>query len=413
LLTGCVTAPAAPGAANLAPPATPTLITRPTRLPTATAAVFEMRSTGTPTPTLSGLQAELLPGFGYGPAGFPAEINPLTGLHVSDPGLLDRRPMVIKITNFPRSVRPQWGLTLADHIYEYYLEDELTRFIAIFYGQDAERVGPIRSGRPFDEHIVRMYKGFFAFAFADDRLIELWEDSDITPFLVIERPGNCPPMCRIGSQDNYNSLFTDTKLLDEYVDNRAVGNQRQDLNGLRFERSSLITMGGGDGSRVEIRYSPSSYHFWEYQPDTLRYYRWQDTDRTTAGGETYEPLFDSLTAQQVYADNLIVLFAPLAYFFKSNSTEIYDIQLINSGKGYALREGKIFDILWRRPSREGLIWLTFPNGSPFPLKPGNVWFEVLSDISPHLVSGPTWKFQFEIPADLPVPTPTPKKKKSP
>ncbi len=53
--------------------------------------------------------------------------------------------------------------------------------------------------RPFDEYIIRMYKGIFAFAYADDRLIDFWEGSDINPFIVYETPKNCPPMCRIGS----------------------------------------------------------------------------------------------------------------------------------------------------------------------------------------------------------------------
>ena len=95
--------------------------------------------------------------------------------------------MAIKVTNFPRSVRPQYGLTLADHVYEYYLENLITRFIGVFYGNDASRVGPVRSGRFFDEHIVRMYKAIFVFAYADDRVVDPWSESDLRNFLVIER----------------------------------------------------------------------------------------------------------------------------------------------------------------------------------------------------------------------------------
>ncbi|NIP43226.1 MAG: DUF3048 domain-containing protein, partial [candidate division Zixibacteria bacterium] len=61
-------------------------------------------------------------------------------------------PIAMKIPLMPRgSARPQWGLSLADHVYEYYLEKGITRFIAIFFGNNAERAGPIRSGRLFDE----------------------------------------------------------------------------------------------------------------------------------------------------------------------------------------------------------------------------------------------------------------------
>ena len=38
-------------------------------------------------------------------------IDPLTGLPPADPSLLQRRPLAIKVTNFPRYTRPQYGLT--------------------------------------------------------------------------------------------------------------------------------------------------------------------------------------------------------------------------------------------------------------------------------------------------------------
>jgi hypothetical protein len=383
---------------------------RPNDLPAATAARFELRPSSTPQPpaTLPSIANQPNGGYGsgYGPSNFPEGVNPLTGLIVEDPTRLERRPMVIKITNFPRSVRPQWGLNAADHVFEYYLEDELTRFIGVFYGKDAGRVGPIRSARPFDENIVRAYKGIFAFAYADDRVIERWLKTDLTPFLVIERPDNCPPMCRIGPESEYNTLYTDTAQLSQYITDKGTSNDRQRLEGLRFEEKSLITAGGGPASRVEIRFSPMSYHYWEYDPAATRYLRWQDAERAPAGEEVYTPLVDSLDNQQVGADNLVILYAPVDYFFISHSTEIYDIQLIGRGDGYALRDGRIFAIQWKRKNPQDMITLTFPNGEPYPLKPGNTWFEVLSDGAPHEVDSPTWRFEYVLP---PTPTPTPRR----
>ncbi len=51
----------------------------------------------------------------------PAAYNPLTGLVPADPSLLDRRPLVIKISNYPRAIRPQYGLNEADIVFEYYI----------------------------------------------------------------------------------------------------------------------------------------------------------------------------------------------------------------------------------------------------------------------------------------------------
>lgn len=407
ILTGCGPFPA-PRSEPATAVASPTIRNLPTKAPTFTAGVFELRSTNTPAPTSTPISPEF---FVPDPAGFQLDINPLTGLRVESLSLLERRPMVIKITNFPRYVRPQWGLNSADHVYEYYLEDELTRFVGIFYGNNAERVGPIRSGRPFDEQLVRAYKGIFAFAYADDRLIDFWEGSDIEPFLVFEGKNNCPPMCRIGSKkDDYNTLFTDTALLSEYAAGRGIEQTRQSLSGLRFEANSKILESGGQLQRLELRFSPESYSYWEYFPGLRRYFRWQDVERRSKENEVFEPLYDSLTGDQVFADNLIVLRVPAAYFYKSKSTEVYDFKFIGEGKAYGIREGRVFELQWHRPNPDSMLSLTFLSGAPYLLKPGNVWFEVLTDVSPQQTWDLTWRFEFEMPEFMPVPTPTSKKR---
>ena len=102
--------------------------------------------------------------------------------------------MVIKVANSPDYVRPQSGLSLADVVYEYYIEWGDTRFIAVMYGNNSPMVGPVRSGRYFDEHIARMYNAFLMFKFADPREYSYLQNSTLNEFLV-SVPGNgpCPP----------------------------------------------------------------------------------------------------------------------------------------------------------------------------------------------------------------------------
>ena len=137
----------------------------PTEEPTAT---LTLTLEPSPTPDfIAGYPLE-----GYGPINFPSQVNPLTGLPVGQPNWLERRPISIKVSNYPRGIRPQWGLSLADHVYEYYHEGGLTRFNAIFYGNDVAQIGPIRSARFSDKDIVEMYKAFFAYASGDWRVRE-------------------------------------------------------------------------------------------------------------------------------------------------------------------------------------------------------------------------------------------------
>lgn len=396
-------APSAPGAALVVPDSSTPAPTHTPRPPTATAVEFQLRPSSTfaasPTPVTPVTPEPSATPNGAGPAGFPPGINPLTGLPVADPALLERRPMAIKVTNYPRGVRPQWGLSLADHVYEYYLENMLARFIGVFYGNDASRVGPVRSARLFDEHVMRMYKAIFAFGYADDAVILPWVESDLRNYLVVERSDNCPPLCRIGSKEkDYNTLFADTHELSAYITRRGTDNSRQNLDGLRFE--DAVPTGGVPASPVYIRYSLVAYNYWKYDPLTRSFVRYQDT-KDDRSGTGYELLIDNLTDQALRADNLVVLMVPHTYFRKTSSTEIFDIQLFGTGKGYVLRDGRLYPITWRRYASDALVGLVLPDGQAFPLKPGNVWFEILSETSSLEHGGDTvWQFNFQVPEYL-------------
>lgn len=363
----------------------------PTLTSTPTTVVFEMKPTSTPLPSATPPPIKI----GFGPQDFPTGIDPLTGMPVADVNLLNRRAMAIKVTNFPRSVRPQWGLSQADNVYEYYLENLITRFIGVFYGKDASRVGPVRSGRFFDENIVRMYKSILVFAYADDRVIDPWMESDLKKFLVIERPDNCPPLCRIGSKYNYNTLYANTQQLSQYITDRGTNNDPQNLTGLRFEQDApAIKL---PGNRASIYYSFVSYNHWDYDPSTGRYRRFQEAE-DDQGQESYKPLEDSLTGEQIQADNVVVLLIPHEYYVHTKTTEMVKMNFMGEGKAFAFRDGNMYPIQWRRDTQELLLSLEYPGGEPYPLKMGNTWFEVIgesSEISQQ--SGDGWRFVFHIP----------------
>ena len=99
-------------------------------LPSATARAATLMPV-TVTPTFG----VLIPGLNYYMT-LPSDVDPLTGLKVANPDILNRRPVAVKISAFPRGmVRPvERGLSRADVVYEYFIgDDHLTRFIAVFY----------------------------------------------------------------------------------------------------------------------------------------------------------------------------------------------------------------------------------------------------------------------------------------
>lgn len=77
------------------------------------------------------------PSYPLGPnlSQFPPGYNPLTGLTVSDPSWLELPAVLVSLSNFPPSVRPQTGLSFASQVYEIYITEGMTRFLAVFYGE--------------------------------------------------------------------------------------------------------------------------------------------------------------------------------------------------------------------------------------------------------------------------------------
>ncbi len=383
VLAACAPASTLPTVVPTALPitSTPAATLTPTAMPTETPA---------PSPTAAPVTATPAP---VGPQDYPPGVNPLTGLPVADPALLERRPVIVKVSNMPRSVRPQWGLSRADLVFEYYTEYGSTRFAAIFYGQNAEMVGPVRSGRFVDAHLIRMYQGLFAFGSADYRVRQRLYNAEFADRLFVEWGVGCPGLCRY-EPDGANHLVADTLALTRYADANGIENQRPDLSGMLF--SVVPPAEGRPAEEVRLHYSLSVYNRWVYDAAAGRYFRWVDTREARLEDEEYTPLADRLTGEPIGAENVLVLFVPHEYY--SVSPEIMDIQLTGSGRGYLFRDGQAYAITWRRPdAHRPLQFFVAETNEPIALKPGQSWFELLGIYSQTDEADGRWQFIFGVP----------------
>ena len=367
-----------PSSTATSTPVPPTETATPTIVPTAT-----------PTATATPLQD-------YGPTGFPPDVNPLTGLRVEDPTLLERRPVAVKIQTFPRTQRPDWAVSLADIVFDYYQNNGLTRLNAIFYGNNVEKAGPVRSARLFDGSIIRMYEAIFAFGGGDQRILNRLFNTEYADRLVVEGNNSCPAMCR-EDPNGYNFLIANPKEIGPYVVSKGGDNSRQVLDGMMFTHQPS-DKGQPQGQNVYVRYSISAYVNYKYDAETGRYLRFQDNvEAYTPQEEVYVPFTDRLDDSQVAVDNVVVLKVIHEYVYKSGNSEIVDILLGGSGEAYAFRDGKVYQLQWNRPGNS-MFTLTFPDGTPYALKPGTTWVQVIGQSSTNeLTSDDGMRFEFRFP----------------
>ena len=173
----------------------------------------------------------------FGPDIYPENINPLTGQEVDDPDILNRRPLIVKVINAPAEVRPQAGLMYADVVWETLIAGGVTRFSAIYYSQDIDFVGPIRSARLSDFELIRMYRATLVYSGMSTGTLTVFQNDN---FLIPRAWGGtspCPALCRYPEQSDKLewTLFGDTAAMREVtVEKDKLTDYESDLwNGIQ------------------------------------------------------------------------------------------------------------------------------------------------------------------------------------
>jgi hypothetical protein len=329
-----------------------------------------------PTPTLFGR---------IGPDAFPPDVNPLTGLVVDDPAVLERPPLLIKVSNAPGVVIPQSGLQSADHVWEHIMEGwhVATRFTAVFLGETPDRVGSVRSGRPPDLELVPMYEGIFmASGFSTNRnapgtpprmrelmLAADWVDRNFSyefgyrePFAVrIPREGVAVE----------HTLFAVPAELWRLAEERFIPASSTLTPGFLFDAAPPD--GGTPTSRADILYPGSAADAtWQYSETRGAWLRWTN-------GQEHQ---DALTGLQLGFENVVVLYAEHynTDFIEDEGAQLWAVgaDLTGVGNAVLLRDGQRYDVTWRRDASNRMIQFFGADGEQIAFKPGKTWFCLVS-----------------------------------
>jgi len=345
----------------------------PTETPAPTAT-----STPTPTPTVV---------TSIGPDNFPDDVNPLTDLKVADPSLLNRRPVIVKVANYPAVGRPHAGLSYADIVWEYYIGEGSNRFAALFYGQDAPKIGPVRSGRLVDPELARLYQAVLAFSGANEenvlpRIYELLGNRILTE-------GNCPGLCR----DDYTvvGVFANSADITTQMAARGVTESKQDLTGMLFD--SNLPSGGQKADKATLFYNYLDKGEWVYDATSGKYLRWIEN------ADNYSqmiPLVDRLNNEQLGFSNVIMAYATYTEY----SSVLHDIAVWDNTSGMkaiVFRDGQAFEVTWKATNQGKPLQFFDAQGNLFPLKPGNTWINLIGANSSLEVGSAEWFFTFRLP----------------
>ena len=310
-------------------------------------------------------------------------LNPLTGLPVEDPENLLLPPALVSVTNFPVSARPQAGLSFSPMVFELFIGEGMTRYLALFYGdyprssvpdqgatvQDdlteglpVPVVGPVRSGRLPYEHIRKLYNGFIVMASAYSKVAAKLKD-----------------YVNVFSDDSHDinsALMPVDKLKDV-----AKANQK-DLGEMNLGGMAFDTQVPEDGEKAQslwMFYSFKNQIFWRYNETDGSYHRWQDN----ADGSTFVEQTDRLNSEPLTYENVVVLF--VGHDVQKATLIDLDLLYVKRGKALLFRDGVMQEIYWSTISEEyekttgrmRPIRFVDAEGDPIAFKPGQTWVEIV------------------------------------
>jgi hypothetical protein len=288
----------------------------------------------------------------------PVRTHPFTGASTSADGPV----LAVKIDN-TRSAKPQLGLRSADIVYVEQVEGGLSRIMAIFSSKLPPRVGPVRSARISDLHLLPEFgKPAFAYSGVQGKmkpyvakapLIDVSQDDSNTGYLRTG-PHSAP----------YNLYGTPKQLLG-----RAHGASKAADMGFRF---GPAPDGGKPVKSFTARYPAASFRF-QWSAAGKRWLVTQDgkADRAAEGGRLGG---QTIVVQQAHTTR------SQFHDFLGNYTPL--VRTVGTGKATVLRDGKAYDARWSRPSESDGTTYTTASGQPMTFAPGQVWVVLVNDGKP-------------------------------
>lgn len=289
--------------------------------------------------------------------------SPINGLPVDDPALLDRRVLAAKIDNHPNA-RPHSGLNHADAVIEVLVEG-VTRFISIWQQSDSEYLGPMRSGRPTDSHILPAF-GEPTFSISG---AQPWVQSLIRSQGINLTGEVGPATFRISGRSAPHNLYINTVLMREYADSRGYANDPQ--AGPMWEFGDLPASATPIES-VKMNFSGNTTN-WTWDEIEGLWLRsasgadsnWRDQDGTT--GRLSFPVMVALAVSQYTAR------PPSGVAGKPLPSS----DVTGSGKAYVFADGKAVEGTWERESDD--VWFTLRDdaGEIIPVPTGQAWISLV------------------------------------
>ena len=274
------------------------------------------------------------------------------------------RNIAVMINNIRTVWGYQSGLQDAYLVYEMIVEGGYTRLMAIYKDKMPERIGSVRSARPYyldyalENDALYIHFGGSDQALSDVRTLGIQHVNflDDSGFWRDRSLG-------LGTE---HTAFTSMENINQQVSKKGYRTTTDVSPVFHYSTVDVDLASHGtvmSANRVYIDYSGSRNTSFDYDPINKVYYRSQNEIAHK----------DYITGNQYTAKNIIT------YQVRNYSLDSYGRQAldnIGSGKGYYITNGQAVEITWEKKSRGEKTVYRYMDGTEIELNDGNTYVEI-------------------------------------
>ncbi|NTU46853.1 DUF3048 domain-containing protein [Candidatus Roizmanbacteria bacterium] len=300
-----------------------------------------------------------------------------------------RRPLGVMIENHTEA-RPQSGLSSADVVYEAVAEGGITRFLSVYYCEDAKFVGPVRSARMYFLQLLEGYGNNPLYAHVggantpgDADALGTIEDlgwagyNDLNQFSV-PFPYFWRDYDRLPDRATEHTMYSETaKLWDFASKKRELTNV--DAKGIAWNANFTPWTFKDDAINAERgTVTDVSFGFWDASISSYgvkwHYDKTSNSYKRENGGA---PHVDKNTNKAIEVKNVIVVFAK-----ESPANDGYEgghilYKVVGSGDGLLFQDGTSQKISWSKSKATSMMTFSDAAGKDVKLTRGKLFVEIL------------------------------------
>lgn len=286
--------------------------------------------------------------------------HPLTGLPTD--AEVDSRPLMVMVNNHP-AARPQSGLSQADVLAEILAEGEITRIVAFYQGSAfPDKIGPIRSIRPYYIDLGRMYDAIEIHAGGSPDAYAMLDGGTVDHLDEITNAGGF--FWRESFRKAPHNLYTDLAHLRAGIRKRGLRTELKEKLTTAFapERTEPH---GDPAKHLDVTFLLPSYKVsYDYDESRSVYLR-------SINGEKHTDLNNG---EQLAAANVLLLGADHKVL---DSEGRRDVKLTGSGKAMLLQKGVVVHGTWERKDVREPFRFISGDGRTVGLLPGQTHYLIV------------------------------------